>query len=366
MDNHNNLKPNLIAYAHLFDKLSSGKPIWLIGLYVRLSKEDKNSVSLSIVNQIKMIARSLRNFDDFRVVDIYIDDGKTGTDFDRSDYVRLEQDIFSKQVNCMIVKDLNRYARNIADGIKALDDFVLTHKLRFISLGIPEIDTYKDPTAISSAEVYGALNAAEDFARTTSKKVRAIQAIKREDGEKNGGFPPYGYLPNPDGEHWLYDPVAGEIKKNIYMWSASGMSDGAIARKLNALGIPNPTAYKKSIGLKYSNPRSTTNSGLWSASTLRLILEDKTNIGYSVQGKSSSFDHKRHKQIQNKKEDYVAVPDCNEKTVSDELFETVAQIRSARTRISKNTGTVHLFAGLAYCPTCNNTMKKTVQKETTT
>jgi len=298
MDNHNNLKPNLKACAHLFDCLSAGNPRWLVGVYVRLSKEDKNSVSLSIINQIKMIARALRTFDDFRIVDIYIDDGKTGTDFDRSDYLRLEEDIFNKAVNCMIVKDLNRYARNIADGIKALDEFVLTHKLRFISLGIPEIDTYKDPTAISSAEVYAALNAAEDFARTTSKKVRAIKAIKREDGEKNGGFPPYGYLPNPDGEHWLFDPVAGEIKKQMYTWSASGMSDGAIAKKLNELGIPNPTAYKKSIGLHYANPQAANNSGLWWPQTVRLILADKTNIGCSVQGKSSAFDHKRHKQIQ--------------------------------------------------------------------
>ena len=91
----------------------------------------------------------------------------------------------------------------------------------------------------------------EDYARTTSKKVRDIKAIKREDGETNGGFPPYGYLPNPDGGPWLYDTVAGEIKKQMYMWSASGMSDIAIAKKLNLLGIPNPTAYKKSIGLKY-------------------------------------------------------------------------------------------------------------------
>ena len=361
MDNHNNLKPNLSAYAHLFDRLSSGNPIWLIGVYVRLSKEDGNSVSLSIVNQIKMIARALRAFDDFRIVDIYIDDGKTGTDFDRSDYVRLEEDIFSKEVNCMIVKDLNRYARNIADGIKALDDFVLKHKLRFISLGIPEIDTYKDPTAISSAEVYGALNAAEDFARTTSKKVRAIKAIKREDGEINGGFPPYGYLPNPDGEHWLYDPVAGEVVKQIYMWSADGMSDGAIAKKLNSLGIPNPTAYKKSIGLKYCNSRSANNSGLWWPQTVRRLIEDKTNIGCSVQGKSSAFDHKRHKQIPNKKEDYVVVADCHEKAVSDDLFDTVAQLRSGRSRITKE-GTVHLFAGLVYCSNCNLTMKKTSAK----
>jgi len=362
MDNHNNLKTNLKAYAHLFDRLSSGKPIWLIGIYVRLSKEDKNSVSLSIVNQIKMAARALRTFDDFRIVDIYIDDGKTGTDFDRSDYIRLEEDIFSQAVNCMMVKDLNRYARNLADGIKALDDFVLKHKLRFISLGIPEIDTYKDPTAISSQEVYGALNAAEDFARTTSKKVRAIKAIKREDGEKNGGFPPYGYLPNPDGEHWLYDPVAGEIKKQMYMWSASGMSDGAIAKKLNSLGVPNPTAYKKSIGLHYANPQAATNSGLWWPQTVRLILADKTNIGCSVQGKSSSFDHKRHKQIPSKKEDYVIVADCHEKTVSEDLFNTVAQIRSTRSRVSKKTGTTHLFASMVYCSNCHMSMKKTDAK----
>jgi hypothetical protein len=145
--------------------------------------------------------------------------------------------------------------------------------------------------------VYAALNAAEDYARTTSKKVRAIKAIKREDGEPNGGHPPYGYLPNPEGGHWLYDPVAGEIIKQMFMWSASGMSDGAIAAKLNSLGIPNPTAYKKSIGLNFHHPKAANNSGLWWANSVRKILMDKTNIGCSVQGKSSSFDYKRHKQI---------------------------------------------------------------------
>jgi len=362
MDNHNNLKPNLSAYAHLFDKLSSGNPTWLIGIYVRLSKEDGKSVSLSVVNQIKMAARALRTFDDFKIVDIYIDDGKTGTDFDRSDYVRLERDIAGKVVNCMIVKDLTRYARNVADGIKALDDFVLKHKLRFICLGIPAIDTYKNPIAISSAEVYDALNAAEAFARTTSKKVRDIKAIKREDGEKNGGFPPYGYLPNPDGEHWLHDPVAGEIIRQMFTWSASGMSDQAIVKKLNSLGIPNPTAYKKSIGLNFAHPKSATNSGLWWPQTVRLILSDKTLIGCSVQGKSSAFDHKRHKQIAINKEDYVVVADCHEKTVSDELFDTVAQVRSTRSRVCQHTDTVHLFAGLVYCSNCNMSLKKTNSK----
>jgi len=362
MTNHNNLKPNLAQYAHLFDKLSSGKPIWKIGIYVRLSKEDGKSVSLSVINQIKLSARFLRDMDDYEIVDIYIDDGKTGTDFDRSDFVRLEQDIVSKEVNCMTVKDLTRYARNVADGIKALDDFVLKHKIRFISLGIPEVDTLKDPTAISSSEVYNALSSAEDYARTTSKKVRDIKAIKREDGEKNGGFPPYGYLPNPDGQHWLYDPVAGEIKKQMYMWSAEGMSDREIAKKLNSMGIPNPTAYKHSIGLNYQSLHSANNSGLWWPATVKRILEDKNNIGCSVQGKSSSFDHKRHKQIRKPKEEYVIVPNCHEKTVSDELFEQVEQVRAKRSRVTKATGKVHIFANLVYCSSCRKGMKKTNAK----
>lgn len=353
---------NLKEYAHLFKSVADGNPIWKIGIYVRLSKDDGNSISLSIINQIKIIARYIRNFKDFTIIEIYIDDGITGTDFDRNDYIRLQEDIQNKFVNCIIVKDLTRYARNIADGIKELDNFVLEKKIRFVSVGIPEIDTFKDPTQISSSEVYQALQSAEDFARITSKKVRDIKEIKREDGEKNGGFPPYGYLPNPDGEHWLYDPVAGKIIKKMYLWSAEGLSDREIAKKLNALNIPNPTAYKKSLGLKFNCPNSKSNSGLWWPTTVSRILSDKTNIGCSVQGKSSSFDHKRHKQIPKKKEDYVIVEDCHEKAISEELFEKVAKMRTERTRISKADGKIHMFASLVYCKHCKRAMKKTSAK----
>ena len=137
------------------------------------------------------------------------------------------------------------------------------------------------------------------------------------------------------------------------------MSDIAIAKKLNSLGIPNPTAYKKSIGLNFQNKNAATNSGLWWPATVRSILTDETKMGCSVQGKTSAFDHKRHKQIPNKKEDYVIVPNCHEKAVSEELFNTVAQVRSTRSRVCKQTGEVHLFAGLVCCSNCNITMKKT-------
>lgn len=357
------VKHNISIYKDLFSAISDGNEHWKIGIYVRLSRDDGNSVSLSIVNQIKKIARYLRKLENFIIYDIYIDDGLTGTDFDRNDYIRLQEDIDNQFVNCMIVKDLTRYSRNIADGIKELDSYVLEKKIRFISAGIPEIDTYLNPTAISSQEVYQALQSAEDVARITSIKVRDIKEIKREAGEKNGGFPPYGYLPNFDGEHWLYDPVAGEIKKNMYLWSLEGMSDRSIAKKLNELGIPNPTKYKRDVlKLNYKNPHAKNNSGLWCSTTVSRILSDQTNIGCSVQGKSSSFDHKRHKQIQKKKDEYVIVENCHEKTISNEVFEKVSEIRNQRTRITKATGKVHMFANLVYCSNCQRAMKKNNSK----
>ncbi len=349
---------NLNIFENYFKSLKDGTLRWKVGIYVRLSKEDGKSISLSIENQIKSIARFLRNFEDYEIIEIYIDDGLTGTDFERFDYARLKEDVEMKIINCIIVKDLTRYSRNLADGIKELDNFVLVHNLRFISVRIPEVDTYKDPRQISSPEVYQALQNAEDFARITSIKVRDIQEQKREDGEKTGGFPPYGYLSNPDGQHFLYDPVAGEIVKKIYMMSANGFSDRAIARELNSLGIPNPTTYKQQVlKYKYYHP-NTKNSGLWWGTTVHNILKDKNYIGYSVKGKSSSFDHKRHKQIPKKKDEYIEVANCHEQTISDELFLKVANKKSERTRSTKQ-GKIHLFANLVYCSTCKRSMKKT-------
>lgn len=354
---------NLKIYENLFDEIVKGSRQWRVAIYVRLSKDDGNSVSLSIVNQIKLIARYLRNIDDYIIIDIFIDDGLTGTDFDREDYMRLQNYVDNKLVNCIIVKDLTRYSRNLVDAIKELDDYVLEKKIRFIACGHPYIDTLANPQAISSAEVYQALQSAEDHARITSKKVRDIKALKRESGEKNGGFPPYGYLKNPDGEHWLYDPIAGENKKMMYQLSLEGMSDTAIARRLNELGIPNPTLYKREIlGYNYRSPRTEDNSGLWWPSTVSRILADQNNIGSSVQGKSSCFDHKRHKQIPQKKENYVIVPDCHEKTVDDELFFKVKELRAQRTRVTKTTNKVHIFSNLVYCEHCKRAMKKTSSK----
>lgn len=366
MDNHK-LRANLKEYAHLFLNLIMGSGFWKIAIYVRLSKEDGNSVSKSILFQIKMLSRFIKTqLDDFEIVDIYIDDGLTGTDFDRHDYIRLHDDVENKEINCIIVKDLTRYARNIADGIKELDSYVLEHKIRFISLDIPAIDTYKDPKAISSPEVYQALQDAENHARNTSVKIRNVQAVKREDGEPTGGFPPYGYLSNPDPleKNFVIDPEAGEIVKQIFLWSYSGLGATAIAKRLNEMGVPNPTAYKQSKGLKYSNPNAIHNSGKWWSQTISRILKSKVYIGFMEQGKTSSFDHKRHKQEVMPIDKRVLVADCHDKLIDDTMFDSVTEGRKTRTRVTK-TGEPHLFSGIICCAGCKGALKKTYNKNKT-
>lgn len=360
-------KVNLKEYENLFSIMLKGEPIWKIAIYVRLSKDDGNSVSKSILFQIKMISRFIRDtLDDFEIVDIYIDDGLTGTDFDRYDYIRLHDDVESKEVNCIIVKDLTRYARNIADGIKELDSYVLEHKIRFISIDIPEIDTFKDPKAISSPEVYQALQDAENHARNTSVKIRRVQAIKREDGEKTGGFPPYGYLdnPDPDNKNFIIDPDAGETVKQIFLWSYSGLGSLAIAKRLNDMGIPNPTEYKRLKGLKYSNPHAKDNSGKWWSQTVSKMLKSKVYLGFMEQGKTTSFDHKRHKQETVPVEKHVFVSECHDNLIENEVFESVAEGRKNRTRITKS-GEPHIFANLVCCGGCKRGLKKTNNKNST-
>ena len=361
------MKHNIETYEYLFSQLATGSRTWRIAIYVRLSKEDGRgkSVSLSIENQIKLMSIFLERLSDFMIYDIYIDDGLTGTNFERNDYQRLQLDIESKKVNCVIVKDLTRFVRNVADGIKELDSYVLERNIRFISCGNPKRDTRLDPHAITSPAVYSALQNAEDVARSTSEKVRDVQEVKRRFGEPTGGYPQYGFEKNPDpnNKNWVIDPVAGKIRADMLQWSLEGMTDTQIAKKLNDLKILNPTAYKQQVQkLNYKNPQAKKNSGLWWPSTVSRYVSDEANIGCMVQHKSESFDHKRPKQKPVPKEEQSVRANCHDKLIDEETFYTIQEVRKVRHRSTKESGKPHIFSKLVYCADCKRAMKKTAAK----
>lgn len=175
---------------------SYAEPFWKIGLYIRLSREDDNEdESESVINQEKI----LRDFVDsyfepgtYVIVDVFADDGLTGTDTARPNFKRLEGCIVRKEVNCMIIKSLARGFRNLADQQKFLEEFIPIHGARFICTGTPFIDTYANPHSASGLEVpiRGMFN--EQFAATTSEEIRKTFKMKRERGEFIGAFAPYG------------------------------------------------------------------------------------------------------------------------------------------------------------------------------
>lgn len=343
---------------------ASAEPFWKIGLYIRLSKEDDNEDdSESIINQEKI----LRDFVDgyfepgnYVIVDVFADDGLTGTDTARPDFKRLEGCIVRKEVNCMIIKSLARGFRNLADQQKFLEEFIPINGARFICTGTPFIDTYANPHSASGLEVpiRGMFN--EQFAATTSEEIRKTFKMKRERGEFIGAFATYGYKKDPnDKNSLLIDEEAAEVVRSIYHWFVNeGYSKMGIAKRLNNMGEPNPEAYKKKKGLKYNNPNSSKNDGLWSASTVARILQNEIYTGVMVQGRHRIISYKVHKQIAVPEDEWFVVPNTHEAIIDRETFEKAQALHKRDTRTAPGKQDVYILSGFVRCADCKKAMRR--------
>lgn len=343
---------------------TSAEPFWKIGLYIRLSKEDDNEDdSESIINQEKI----LRDFVDgyfepgnYVIVDVFADDGLTGTDTARPNFKRLEGCIVRKEVNCMIIKSLARGFRNLADQQKFLEEFIPINGARFICTGTPFIDTYANPHSASGLEVpiRGMFN--EQFAATTSEEIRKTFKMKRERGEFIGAFATYGYKKDPnDKNSLLIDEEAAEVVRSIYHWFVNeGYSKMGIAKRLNSMGEPNPEAYKKKKGLKYNNPNSSKNDGLWSASTVARILQNEIYTGVMVQGRHRIISYKVHKQIAVPEDEWFVVPNTHEAIIDRETFEKAQALHKRDTRTAPGKQDVYILSGFVRCADCKKAMRR--------
>ena len=206
--------------------------IWRVALYIRLSKEDGHDISYSVENQKQRLMQYLDiSEDEMELVDIYIDDGYTGTDSDRDDFQRMLSDIRAKRVNCVIVKDPSRLSRNYIEAGHYMEHLFVTLDVRFISLELPALDSYKFPEQMNSIAVPIQNVVNDDFCRQTSIKIRGVLDNKRKNGEFIGAFAPYGYLKDPDDRHKLIvNPETAPIVKNIFTWFLEGMSKSGIEK----------------------------------------------------------------------------------------------------------------------------------------
>ena len=346
--------------------------LWRVGLYIRLSRDDGNEESLSVANQRKILLEFLEwSFTGkYLMTEIYIDDGRSGTDYDRPDFQRMLRHVEEGRINCIICKNLSRMFRNYSDQGYFLESFFPRHRTRFIALGDPKVDTFLHPETISGLEVpiSGLMN--DRFASRTSCDIRRTLDTKRRKGEFIGAFAPYGYRKDPDNKNrLLMDPEAAAVVRDIFQWyvhgdgdAAGSMSKEGIARKLNEMGIPNPTAYKQKQGLKYRNPQMDSNDGLWQSRSITVILSNEMYTGMMVQGRQKVISYKVHDRIAVPKEEWYRAAGTHEPVIEKEMFLLAQEIQARAVRRAPGERRNYLFAGLLKCADCRKSMTRKASK----
>lgn len=340
-------------------KQSGKNKIWQAALYVRLSREDGDKEeSDSVINQKELLQQYVALEPDIVIHDVYMDDGWSGTNFERPDFIRMMTDIRNDEVDCVIVKDLSRFGRNYIDVGQYIEKIFPLMNIRFISV-TDNLDSVKNPQTMNNIIVPFKNLINDEYCRDISNKVRSSLDMKRKQGKHIGSFACYGYKKDPDDHnHLVIDDEAAEIVRDIFRWYISGMSILSIAQKLNRMGIPNPSNYKKMQGLHYKNRYEKMSSGKWPDSSVRRILGNQMYIGNLVQGILKVKSYKVQVAQRQEKDDWIVVENTHEPIISKEDFEVVQELLERNTRKAPAMTKVYLFSGFIKCGDCGRSMSR--------
>lgn len=341
------------------------KKIWSVALYIRLSQEDADNgtekqESNSVTSQKTLLNEFTEEHDDLIVYDTYIDDGFTGTDFNRPSFQRLLEDMRNGNINCVIVKDLSRLGRNYIEVGNYIEQVFPLFNIRFIAIN-DSVDSFKNPSSTNTILVPFKNLINDEYARDTSTKIRTSLNGKKKKGEFIGAFPSYGYIKDSKDKHKLIiDEVAADIVKKIFNWNVNeGLGKIAICHRLNDLGILNPTGHKKlELGQNYNNYGIKDNTYTWTPSTVRNILKNEVYIGNTVQGKRRAKSYKIHKIEKVPEEEWVRVENTHEPIIDRETFEKAQELSRKDTKVSQKTNELSIWAGFLKCADCGRAMNK--------
>lgn len=327
--------------------------VYYVALYIRLSREDGDKEeSDSVSNQKKLLTEYIENHPEFLLTDIYIDDGYSGTNFERPEFKRMIQEIENKRINCVIVKDLSRFGRDYIDTGRYLERYFPNMGVRFISLS-DGIDSMKQAYDML-LPIKNIFN--EQYARDISKKIQATVRIKQQSGEFIGSFASYGYKKSPvDKNKLIIDEYSASIVKRIFEMYVSGMGKQRIARRLTEEGIPCPSAYKELCGDKYKNSNYK-NKQYWTYSTVNSILHKEMYIGNMVQG--TKHQQMRSSQVTVDKEDWIIVKGTHEPIIDIDTWNKTQLLLKRRTRNLDLITNQSIFAGFIRCGDCDAAMAK--------
>ena len=337
--------------------------IYHAATYVRLSKEDGDVASAakaesnSISNQKNLIRDFLKDKDDIIVVSERVDDGYSGSNFERPAFQMMMEDIKRGIVDCVIVKDLSRFGREYIDSGKYIERLFPALGVRFIAVN-DHIDS-KEESGRDDIVVPFKNLMNDAYCRDISIKIRSHLEVKRKNGEYIGAFTPYGYKKDENDRNRLVpDLYAAGVVKDIFRMKLHGMSQTAIADRLNGQGILSPMEYKHSLGIRIQDNFRTHEQAEWSSMSVRRILENEVYAGTLIQGRHSTPNHKIKKIMDKPEEEWVRIEDNHEPVISKREFDLVQRLLGMDTRTSPNEEEVYVLSGLVVCAECGAPMIK--------
>lgn len=335
-------------------KLQKVLNLFNVAIYIRLSREDGDKEeSDSVGNQRKLLTEYVAKKEDFILYDIYVDDGYSGTNFNRPSFQRMIADIEDGKVNCVVVKDLSRFGRDYIDTGRYLERYFPELGVRFISV-TDSIDSMKQAYDML-LPIKNIFN--EQYARDISKKIQATVKSKQKAGEFIGAFTSYGYKKSPVNKNKLViDDYAADVVRRIFSLYIQGYGKQRIAKLLNAEGILCPAEYKKVNGENYKNCNRLESTTYWSYSTINSILHREMYVGNMVQG--TKHQRMRSKQKKMPKEDWIIVENTHEPIIDKETWEKAQSLLKKRTRELDLETNKNIFAGFVKCGDCGRAMTK--------
>ena len=317
-------------------------------LYARLSKDDDLvGDSNSIVHQKEILAKYAKEHG-FTNIEFYVDDGFSGTNFNRPDFQRMMADAEEGKISTVIVKDMSRFGRDYIMVGYYTEIYFSNLDIRFIAINDnvdSNIQTENDLTPFKN--VFN-----EWYARDTSKKIRAVFKAKGNSGKHLSTNPPFGYKKDPDDkDKWIIDDEAAATVRRIFQMYVDGYRISEIGHKLTEEKVETPILYYMNRGIK-TNARSEYPE-IWDSMSIKYILSQTAYAGHTVNFQTAVKSYKTKKQIRLPKEDWIIYRNTQEPIIDEKTFETVQQMRKvkrARTKYNEP----NMFSGLLYCADCGN------------
>lgn len=344
--------------------LQEEQNIYYTAGYIRLSIEDSGKTDgYSLENQEKLVRDYIAEQQDMRLYRLYIDNGATGTVFERPAFDEMMQDMKDGKINCIVVKDLSRLGRNYLEAGNYLEQIFPFFRVRFISI----TDGYdsNSPDVTDESLIIPLKNIInEGYAKDISLKITTSFESRKKQGQFMGRYPVYGYLKDPANKnHLIINPETCGIVRRIFQMRDSGMALGAIASQLNEEGIPSPARY---LWIKGLSKEERHQDSYWDRINVKRLLTNKMYLGILVYGKERSSFAKGIKRQRVPESEWKYVPNAHEAIIDQELFDSVQRkLESAKqdffnmTGINEDYQPENLFRGRIHCSDCGRAMKMT-------